>query len=419
MARLLALFFAALFIAVCPLTLVLFNIGWQMFDPALYKRALAEQHIYERLPGLAADQAVAQLSHIGPDIERMQATPELQRCVQQALDPAAFEEIAGFKREPTAAENDLMRPCFDKYLPPQDDGGGGPPDFAKSLTPEQLKALLPILIPASWLKTQTESAIDQVFASLDSDKPELSILISFADLKRHLAAGAAVDAFRYVVYSEPPCTAEQLAALAVPLTNLPPCRPPEEVLTAIISQNQNTLSEAIAKIPDETDLIQMAKGRGDTPEAASPRQEGDNGPLGNNPREVLRNVRRGQVLRNVRRGLRLSPLLPAGLILLVTLFGVRSLNGWLRWWGIPFLIVGLIGVGAGVATLPAMNWAFATYAANRIPPTWSPGLLQTGLGMARQIVGTLARWIGSEAGAMGVIGLAMVVISVVVKPRPA
>ncbi|MBI3362710.1 MAG: hypothetical protein HY023_16535, partial [Chloroflexi bacterium] len=165
-----------------------------------------------------------------------------------------------------------------------------------------------------------------------------------------------------------------------------------------------------AKIPDETDLIQMAKGRGDTPEAASPRQEGDNGPLGNNPREVLRIVRRG---------LRLSPFLPAGLILLVTLFGVRSLNGWLLWWGIPFLIVGLMGVTLAVAILPAMNWAFATYAAaDKLPPTLSPGLLQTGFDTARQIAGTLARWIGSEAGAMGVIGLAMVVISVVVKPRP-
>ena len=93
-------------------------------------------------------------------------------------------------------------------------------------------------------------------------------------------------------------------------------------------------------MPDEADLAQTFKSDGeDEPENVSQSGSGDKPP----------NVR--AFLKFTRPLMRLSPLLSIVLLLLVTLFGVRSFKGWLRWWGIPFLVVGiLLGVGVLAAT---------------------------------------------------------------------
>jgi hypothetical protein len=98
------------------------------------------------------------------------------------------------------------------------------------------------------------------------------------------------------------------------------------------------------------------------------------------------------------------------LLLLVTLFGVRSLRGWLRWWGILFLLVGLAGLGLAMAALPAMDWAIATYVVDRLPPAMSSNLAQAGLDLGRYIMRTLVTWVGGEAGVIALAGLVLLLI---------
>ena len=59
-----------------------------------------------------------------------------------------------------------------------------------------------------------------------------------------------------------------------------------------------------------------------------------------------------QVMRQrIDTGIRFSPLLVLCLLLLVAVFGVRSLRGWLRWWGIPIFIAAFITLSAGITSL--------------------------------------------------------------------
>lgn len=388
LSKFVAFIFAVLFIVTALLALLLFNVGRQFFDPGLYKRALVEQHIYEKFPALVAEQLASQLAYVekraGIDTENMTASPELEACLRRALGDEAFNALAGSERQPDDAEIERMRPCFAQHGEVEGDGRGGPPPALPSLTPADWEALLPILIPRDWMQAQAESVIDQAFAFIDSDDPAPAITISMAGLKEHLAGGAAVEAFLHVVRSQPPCTDEQLAVLASE-PGLPTCRPPEAMLNSMAQEGAQILGEVIGNIPDEVNLSEIFRGE-------------DEGPLGDNPR---------QVLQRIRWGLNLSPLLPAALLLLVTLFGVRSLKGWLCWWGISFLLVGLAGLGLAVAALPAMDWAIATYVVDRLPPTLSPNLAQAGLDVGRYIMRTPVTWIGVEAGVIALAGLVL------------
>jgi hypothetical protein len=102
------------------------------------------------------------------------------------------------------------------------------------------------------------------------------------------------------------------------------------------------------------------------------------------------------------------------------LFGVRSWKGLLRWWGIPFLIVDLIGVAGALTTLPLLNWAFATYVAGRVRETLlAPNMAQTLFDLARHVAQNFATWVAVEAEILGVLGLAMIVGSFSVKPKQA
>lgn len=410
LSKFVAFIFAMLFVVTALLALLLFNVGWQLFDPSLYKRALVEQHIYEKFPSLVAEQLAFQLAYAekyaGIDTENMTASPELEACLRGTLGDEAFNAIAGFEREPDDAEIEQMRSCFAQYGEVEGNGGGGPPPGLASLTSADWEAMLSILIPRAWMQAQAESVIDQAFALLDSADPAPPITISLVELREHLAGGAAVEAFLYVVRGRPPCTAEQLAVLASgPLQDLPPCRPPEEMLGAMAQEGAKVLTEAIVKVPDEVDLSRIFLAEGESSER--PPSQGS-GPLGDNPREVLRQIRWG---------LKLSPLLPAALLLLVTLFGVRSLRGWQRWWGITFLLVGLAGLGLAVAALPAVDWATATYVVGKLPPSMSPNLTQAGLDLGRYIMRALVTWIRGEAGVITLAGLALLLGLFFVRPK--
>ncbi|MBM3143793.1 MAG: hypothetical protein FJ010_02245 [Chloroflexi bacterium] len=405
-----AAIFAVLFFVSALLTLILFNVGRQLFDPDLYKRALVEQGVYEKFPALVADQMTFQLAYAekraGTDIENMTASPELEACLRGALGDEAFEAIAAFEREPDDAEIEGMKPCFAQYGETESDGGGGPPPGLATLTPADWEAILSHLIPSAWMQAQTESLIDQAFASLESDGPAPPITISLTALREHLAGGAAVEAFLQVVRARPPCNEEQLAALAIePLGDLPTCRPPEAILDALAQEGGEILSEAILDIPDEVNLSKAFQGEGE-PGAAQPSEGG--GPFGNNPR---------QTLRWIRVGLNLSPLLPIVLLLLVTLFGVRSWRGWLSWWGALFFFVGFTGLGMALVVLPAMNWAIDAYVVGKLPPSISPDLAQVGLDVGRYIVRTLVTWIGGEAGVIALVGVALLLGLFFVRPK--
>jgi hypothetical protein len=257
--------------------------------------------------------------------------------------------------------------------------------------------LLSTLLPADWLKAQVESALDQTFAMLDSTDPESSVTISLVELKAHIGGEAGVAAFLQFVRAQPPCSTEELTGWGdAGEAALPTCRPPEEILTAATPQIQAMLAEVVAGLPDEADLAQTFAGGGESaPGESSVPNSGEPPP---DPRTVLRSLRLG---------LRLSPSLPVVLLLLVALFGAHSGRALLRWWGIPLLVIGLIGIVEGLMVLPAIQAGYSTFVADQIPPYFSENIALAGLDVVLQLGRTLAGWIGGEAVLIGLIGLAM------------
>src|SRR3990172_12217307 len=121
-AQLLAGVFSLLFVAATVLVLTLISVDRALLNADTYKRALAQQGIYERIPALAAEQLGALETFIAnpcaenPLTCRIDgASPELQSCLTAALTEEALVEIGSFKREPTEAELQLAQPCLDLY----------------------------------------------------------------------------------------------------------------------------------------------------------------------------------------------------------------------------------------------------------------------------------------------------------------
>jgi hypothetical protein len=126
------------------------------------------------------------------------------------------------------------------------------------------------------------------------------------------------------------------------------------------------------------------------------------------------------MLKQIRPFVYLILLLPAALLLLVTLFGVRSFKCWLRWWGIPFLFVGLIAGGLAVIALPLLDWGTAMMLArDRLSVSaFSSNLLQTALNLGRSVVREYVGALGLQAALIGLSGFGMLLFSFFIRSKP-
>jgi len=164
-------------------------------------------------------------------------------------------------------------------------------------------------------------------------------------------------------------------------------------------QVQEQLNAAVSQLPDEVTLIKA------TSPAVSP---ADSQPLGNDPINSIRMVRLIFLL---------SPLIPLGFLLLLTLFAVRSLKGWMRWWGIPFFFAGLITLGLGITLVPTMNWAWDTFVVSQIPAYFPSSVAGIGRVLVQNIVHALSEGIILQAVILALVGLAAWIGSSFIKTK--
>ncbi len=417
-ARFIATLFAILFVITTILAILLTTINRQLFNANLYKNALVEQNIYERLPEIAGV-AVTSMSGFlsNPCAENPLAcnidgaSPELQACLTTALGPDVYQALGSGQRKPTEAELQLAQPCLDQYgsqqtADPQSgtgdsEGAGGMPSFMQNLTAEDWQAILTILLPPDDLQTMTESALDQLFAYLDGETDTATV--SLVKLKERLAGQAGTDLIMQLINSQPPCTEQEMAQMTGGTSDggMVLCKPPEDVLPIVVAQLQEQLNAVVTTIPDEATIIKPA-----TPAPAS----SNPGPLGDSNDPV-------SMIRMARLIMRLSPLLPLVFLLLVTLFAVRSLKSWMRWWGIPLFVSGAIALALGISALPALTAAWSMFVIPRIPPYIPPNIAGIGQELVRSIVHAITEGIALRAVILLAIGLAAWIGSYFIKTK--
>jgi hypothetical protein len=179
------------------------------------------------------------------------------------------------------------------------------------------EAFFEVMLPEETLAAMGNEALNSIFAylNMESDSAQMSL----QPLKRSMTGPAGVQAVYSLLNAQPDCTLLQVAQMTINLLyaeDIQFCKPPPELHPLLTPVIEAQMEVTAFVIPDE---VTFASAQGISRE--------------NDPR-----IR----LQNARTLMRLTPLLPLGLLLALTLLAVNSFKSWLDWWGFPFLITGLL-----------------------------------------------------------------------------
>ena len=154
------------------------------------------------------------------------------------------------------------------------------------------------------------------------------------------------------------------------------CKPPAELIPMLTPAIQGQMQLAAQAVPDQITII--------------------NAPTENDPRIKL------QTARMV---MRLSPILPLLFLLVMTVLTVNSLKSWLKWWGIPFTIIGVIASLMSLGGAPIFGAVFQRILVNRLPAFLPTILLSYTSNLASAMLQALLRpvlWQGLMITLIGV-----------------
>ncbi len=398
-ARFIAGIFALFFVITTILAIVLSDLNEKIFDARLYKNALDEQNLYARLPEIVG-MAITSDFLSNPCAENQLvcsidgASPQLQACLTTALGANAYDAIGSGRRNPTSSELQRSQNCLDLYGSKEtaksqtDASGGGMPSIFQNLTAADFQAILTNILPPATLKTMVESTIDQIFAYLNGNTN--TVAVPLGDLKERLLGPAGKDLIMQLLLAQQPCSDQNLEQLITgdSSNGMVLCRPPEDMVSIVSAVLPDLLKSIVPQIPDKAVIIK--------PSASGTVTSGA-GPFGSDPISTISTIRLV---------MRLSPLVPFIFMLLVTIFAVRDLKSWMRWWGIPFVVSGAATLGLGILAVPGLNMVWNWIIVPRIPPFIPPDISGIGLEFLRSIIHGLSVWIIFPAILLIIFGLA-------------
>lgn len=270
---------------------------------------------------------------------------------------------------------------------------GPPPDLFAHLTPADLEAALAELLPAGWLREQVEGLLDGTFAFLRGEVEAPELTLSLSAVRDGLQGEVGARLAERLVASWPPCTPEELRALQRGGGDMVLCRPPESFVPTIEADVRAGLAEMGAGLPETLNLGAGLDEGGDVRS------------------EELRMVRQ------IAEGARLSLLFPAALLGLVALAGARARAGLFRWWGVPLLLAGLLGLAVAAGIRPAAAEALAMpEVAEALAGVPEPVALLA-LELVQDVLGSFARAAGVTAGGVAAAGVLLLVASRATAPR--
>lgn len=269
---------------------------------------------------------------------------------------------------------------------------GGALPFLQLLTAEDWQANIGLLLPPEDLRAMANNALDSTFDYLNGRSD--SVVISLLPVKAQLSGEAGVRLILEILRRQPACTPEQLTQMALGLFGgqIALCNPPDQALDLILPFIQTQVQSMAAVFPNELTLISPAM----SGTAADPRVQ----------------------LNNVRTTIRLTPFLPALLLLGIAAFAARSLVDWLTWWGWPLMAAGgmsaLIGLFGAPVIGSILELLIRTQGTFLIPPVLASPIAETASAVARQMLIPVT----IQGLILGVAGLAMVIIAMLLAHRP-
>ncbi len=298
---------------------------------------------------------------------------------QKAFTPEAYQRAFAnghfYQRLPTIIARGLVS------SPQQDEL----PLAMQGLTVENWENFIVALLPPQALQSMGEAAMDSLFAYLNGEVD--TAVISLLPLKESMASEIGTQAVLDLMRTQPDCTLSQIAQMTVAVLSegeIMLCNPPEDALPLITPIIMGQLKFAAEIIPDQMTLARTTL----TSE-------------GKDPREQLR------VLRAL---MRLSPLVPLGLLLALSLLVVRSLRDWLAWWGIPMLVTGLLAIVMSLLGAPFVGLLLLRYLVRNDTGTVPPVLMDSSSQLVSAIVEQLLRPTLLQGLAVAGVGLLLIVV---------
>jgi hypothetical protein len=403
--RFLALLCALAFILTAAAVLLLTSVDRELLAAETFKNALATQKVYPQLPAIVSEQLVLSLtgSPCSDNPLRCEnARAELTACFQAAVGEAHYRAISAGVERPTETENTKIKACIQQLQPDLQTSQAGSPGvlaFFRQIKADELEKVIAPLLPPNQTQALADSFLDQFFATMNGRQE--NITLSLTGIKGSLKSPAGLETVLLILRSQPPCTFEQLQELfSITLTGegvLRLCSPAPELLELLSPFIQSTLSAAVDTIPDTKVLTPL--------KVWTSRSFG---PFGNGAAGA---IRLGLTL------VQLSPLFPLFFLLLVTLLIVRTLKDFLRWWGIPLLLAGLLVLAAGLIGAGLFEPAWVGLLAGRVPATYSVGLVGTVHDVVKAVLQPFWGNMDLLGGVIAAAGLVMWMVSVFIQPK--
>ncbi len=260
-------------------------------------------------------------------------------------------------------------------------GVEGEPWFVAILGRDGLASMLRSLIPADQLEALTDSILESVFAYINGEAD--SVTVSLIPIKQNLTGEAGLQVFMQFLNASPECTPEQLLQFAFGSSSteagLILCKPPAEAMALVAPLIESQIQAMTRGIPDEIALPLGVQARS---------------------RQFLERLDR------IRTAMQLSLLIPIAFLFLILIFAVRNLNDLLKWWGIPFIITGVLS-----AILALIGAPFIRFALDFAFQQGTPEMPAVFLALMPDMAGSLARQIlrplAIEGIVLAVIGVGM------------
>ncbi len=267
------------------------------------------------------------------------------------------------------------------------------PLMMQGMSQHAWEAFFQAMLPQDALVAMGDEALNSVFAYLnfESDTAQMSL----QPLKRNMTGPAGVEAIYTLLNGQPDCTLIQVVQMTINLISAEDiqfCKPPPELhplLTPLIDAQMEVTAFVL---PDQ---VTFASAQGVSRET--------------DPRARLQNARTV---------MRLTPLIPLGLLFLLTLLAVNSFKTWLDWWGAPLLATGLIATLISLGGAPVIGGLLKRAITQRAPTYLPEVLTDYASDLASAMTQTIMRPVLLQGLALTLLGLIMILVSKYVVRRP-
>ena len=352
-AKVFAVIFLILFVITGLAAILSFNSFNLAFSPSLYKDALSDAGVYEKLHKLIGEQIVYQVEH--------------NPCIQNP-DSCSKEQASGM------------------------------PIYFKDINSAEWSTVIGKLIDPVWFQAQVESAIDQIVTFISNPGQPLSINLSLMELKARLGGEEGYQAMLLLIQSLEPCSFK--VSLELPykttdigeLSSIELCNPNESALQLREDIFRTALQDVSETIPENTSTFFNAS----------------NNRMGDNLAASL------GTLQMIRMAAMFSPIIPLFLLLIATLLVVRNLRGFLKWWGIPFTIIGVLLFVSSLFITPLIRSVLLVRFNFQ-------GLVPSLVDMIKTVILNIAHSFENaliiQAGILFIAGIVMILVAIILKPK--